>query len=322
MVHMWEEAPRITIFGTEVYQFGMYCMIGAVCAVLAMLILCRHEKLKSGTGSLLSLLSVLFGLLFSRMFYSILFLISNAGFPLSAWPQITTGGWSLFGMVFGVFAASWLTAKIMGIKAAVTADIVSCGLPLLIAAARYGEKLFEGFDVSRPLTEKAFPSGTFLAVRDLYYEDTSYLATWLLAAVLAIVLFLVLVLSLVREGRRDGDMQILFLLLCGAGGILLESLRYDHFLEFSFVRFEQVMAALLLAWGVFSAAARNRAAKPLRASAFVSIPMVVGAVIGIEFALDRSAVSHYLLYAIMAILLAVPVTLSILLLAKREKETA
>ena len=320
-MEMWEEAPRITLFGTEIYQFGLYCMIGAVCAIMAMLILCRHEKLKKGTGALLSLLSVVCGLLFSRLFYSVLFMISNAGFPVSAWIQITTGGWSMFGMVFGVFGASWLTAKIMKERTDTLADIVSCGLPLVIAAARFGEKLFEGFDVSRPLTENAFPSGTFLAVRDQYYEETSYLATWLLASILAIVLFLVLVAALTREGRREGDLRILFLLLCGAGGVLLESLRYDHFLEFSFVRFEQVMAAVLLAWGVLSAAARNKTRKGLRIAAIVSLIVVVGAVIGIEFALDRSAVSHYLLYVLMIVLLAVPVTLGILLLTKREKET-
>ena len=318
---MWEEAPRINLFGTEVYQFGLYCMIGAACAIAAALILCRHEKLKNGTGSLLSLLSTAFGLLFSRLFYCVLFMISNAGFPLSAWPQITTGGWSMFGMISGVFAGAWLTAKIMKERTDALADIAACGLPLVIAAARFGEKLFEGFDVSRPLTGNAFPAGTFLAVRDPYYEDTSYLATWLLAAILAIVLFLILVFFLTRE-RRAGDLRILFLLLCGAGGVLLESLRYDHFLEYSFVRFEQVLAALLLLWGILSAAARNRKQKALRICALVSLPVVVGAVIGIEFALDRSAVSHYLLYAAMILLLAVPVTLGILLLVKREKETA
>ena len=116
--------------------------------------------------------------------------------------------------------------------------------------------------------------------------------------------------------------MILFLLLCGACGILLESLRYDHFLEFSFVRFEQVMAAILLVWGVVSAAKRNTSGKGIRICAYISLPVVIGSLIAIEFALDRSGISHYVLYAVMAALLAIPVILGILLLRKREKETA
>ena len=42
---------------------------------------------------------------------------------------------------------------------------------------------------------------------------------------------------------------------------------------------------------------------------------------GIEFALDRSTISHYLLYLLMFAALAVPVTLGILLLRNRKKGT-
>ena len=53
-MNMWEEAPKTGIFGIQVYTFGLYCAIGAVCAVAAICLLCRAEKLKKGTGSLLS----------------------------------------------------------------------------------------------------------------------------------------------------------------------------------------------------------------------------------------------------------------------------
>lgn len=318
---MWEEAPKTEIFGIQVYSFGLYCAIGALCAVAAICLLCRTEKMKKGTGTMLSCLSLLFGAVCSRLVFCLLGSVDTGILPLAYWFRVSTGGWSLFGMIFGVYAGAWLCAGITGESRYALSDTVSCALPLMIAAERYSEKMFELFDISRTLPDGGFPANTFLAVKDPYYDNVSYLATYLVAAAASLILFLVLVFFLTRN-RREGDLMILFLLLCGAGGILLESLRYDHFLEFSFVRFEQVMAALLLAWGVVSAAKRNKVEKGIRIGAFVSLPVVVGSLIGIEFALDRSGISHYILYAVMAVLLAIPAVLGILLLRRREKETA
>ena len=146
------------------------------------------------------------------------------------------------------------------------------------------------------------------------------MATWLVAAIAAVILFLVLVFFLTRERRQDGDLWILFMLLCGAGGIILESLRYDHYLEYSFVCFQQIMAAILLVWGVILAGIRNRKAKKgILLAAIISLPVVIALCGGIEFALDRMSISHYVLYAIMTAALAVPVTLGIILLRKRER---
>ena len=320
-MNMWEEAPKTEIFGMQVYSFGLYCAIGALCAAAAICLLCRAEKTKKGTGFLLSFLSFLFGAAFARIAFCILGSMDTGVLPFRYWFSVSTGGWSLFAMIFGVFAGTWVCSVITGENRRILLDTVSCSLPLMIAAERYSEKMFELFDISRTLSGDGFPANTFLAVRDPYYDDVSYLATYLVAAIAALILFLILVFFLTR-GRKEGDLWILFMLLCGAGGILLESLRYDHFMEFSFVRFEQVMAAGLLCWGVLSAAAQNRTRKILRISAFISLPAAIGALIGIEFALDRSSLEHYILYAVMLAVLAVPVTLGVLLLRKREKEAA
>jgi len=319
---MWDEAPKTELFGIQIYTFGLFCMIGTAAAVAAVLILCRHAQRKKGTGALLSLMSVLFGLLFSRLFFSVLYSISADGFPFSAWFRISTGGWSLFGMIFGVFTAAWLCSKITGENVRGLLDTVSCALPLIIAAERFGERFFEGFDISRPLQEGGFPENTFLAVKDTFYEDISFLATYLTAAISCIFLFLILVFFLTRDRRKDGDLWILFMLLCGAGGVMLESLRYDHYLELSFVCFQQILAALMLVWGVIEAALRNRGRKRMILGACISLPAAIGVCGWIEYALDRTTISHYLLYAVMAAVLAVPVTLGILLLRKREIQAA
>lgn len=316
---MWEEAPKTEIFGLQVYSFGLYCAAGVLCAVVAVCLLCRTERLKKGTGALLSCLSILCGMICSRLTFCLLGGIESGMLPPAFWINITTGGWSLYGMIFGVFAGAWISSRILGEKSTVLLDIVSCSIPLAMAAERFGEKGFDLFDISRTLPEYGFPRNTFLAVQDPYYSDVAYMATYLAAAIASMVLFLILVFFLTRR-RRDGDLWILFLILCGAGGILLESLRYDHFLEFSFVRFQQVLAAILFVWGSVLAVIRyGRTKTGLKLFFAFFLTAAIGACIAIEFALDRTDLSHYFLYLVMTAVLIVPAISGILLLTKQEK---
>lgn len=314
---MWEEAPITELFGTQIYLFGLYCAIGIVCATAAIFVLCRANQLKKGTASLLSCASIIGGILVSRLIYCIGKSIINDEFPFSAWIHLSSGGWSLFGMITGVFCAAWICEKISKEKNRILLDVSACALPLVIAAERFAERLFSEFNISRELSPGTFPEGTFLAIQD---TDVSYMATYLLAAIASVILFIILVFFLTRDKKEDGDLWILFMILCGAGGILLESLRYDHHLEFSFVRFQQVIAAIFLVIGVVLAGIRNRGVhKGFFRTAVISLPLVIGACGGIEYALDRTTLSHYLLYLLMTVALAVPVTFGILLLRKREK---
>ena len=133
------------------------------------------------------------------------------------------------------------------------------------------------------------------------------------------LLFLVLAVSMLRGRRRDGDTWIQFLILCGAGGILLESLRYDGFLEFSFVRFQQVLAAVMLVWGLVLAARRSgRSGKGFVFAVTAVLVLAVGICIGIEFALDRTSLSHVLLYAVMTAAVAVPAVFGFVLLRRNN----
>ncbi len=321
-MNLWEEAPKTELFGIQFYTFGMFCAIGLLFAATAILLLCRFAKRKKGTGCALVLMSSVFGLIGSRIAFIIFHGISVEAIPFFGWFWIHAGGWSLFGMVFGALFGGWICGKMTGAGRNRLLDILCCALPLWIAAERFGERYFEGFDISRELSENGFPRNTFLAVEDTQY-DTSFLATYLLAAICAVCLFLILVFFFLRPGREDGAVFNLFLILCGAGGVVLESLRYDHYLEYSFVCFQQVMAAVLLVWGVAIAIRRSHGLnKVLSRIAGISLPLAIGACGGIEFALDRTTASHTLLYVLMIAALAVPAAAGILLIKIREKGTS
>ena len=115
--------------------------------------------------------------------------------------------------------------------------------------------------------------------------------------------------------RREGDTFLEFLLLFGAVQVLMESLRKDgHMTVNAFVRLEMILSMLLVGCGVIVLFIRNVKRRPaLSWAALVSVFAAVGLGVLIEFKIDRSQISHYLLYAAFIAVLAVPVALGMLL---------
>jgi prolipoprotein diacylglyceryltransferase len=234
--------------------------------------------------------------------------------PISFWPQLAGGGWSMFGLIGGIFLGGWISGKIMKEKTAKVLDILSVALLPTVIAERIAENRIEDFDISRPLDSQLFAK-SFLAVG----EDEPCLATYYVAAAAALVLFVFLLIRITKR-RADGDTVIAFLLLFGAGAIVLESLRYDRFLSISFVGLQQIAAAVMLAIGVVIAYVRGRNQKPrLAVAALISLPLMVGIVLGLEFALDRTTWNKILLYAIMILTVAVPAGMGLKLLNKETE---
>ena len=317
-MYLWEEAPKTEFLGLQVYSFGLNCAFGSIAAAAVICILCRASGMKKGTGPQLSLLSILCGMIGARMLFCLLS-IPGEGIPFTWWFNLSSGGFSMFGMILGAFSAAWICALIIGENAYKLLDTVSCAIPLAVAAERTGEQLFDGFDVSRTV-KGVFPAGTFLAVENELY-GTSSLATWLVSAILSIILFLILTFLLLRKERKDGEQWIIFLLLCGAGGMILESLRYDYHLEYSFVYYQQIISALFLLWGIIMAQhLYSRRGNRLFFAAAASFAVSIAVCGGAEFALDRMNVNHIAVYIIMTMAVAVPAILGILLVqGKGEK---
>ena len=322
-MNLWKDAVLLNLFGTEVYAFGFYCAIGALAAAVVLNVLCREGGIRKGGAACIFLLCAVCGILCSRIAFCLLNRSLGGSMPFTAWFRITEGGWSMAGLIGGILLGARLSAGFIKESRLKVFDYVCCSIPLLIAAEKIGESKLSDFDISRPLAA-GFPALPFFTVQDPKYTGVHYLATHRIGMILAIGLFLTLAFFLTRPKRRTGDTGLLFLLLCGAGGILLESLRYDHFLEFSFVRLEQVFYACLLAAGTIGAVCRYGKNKKRRMArlAIVFLIAAVAGCIAIEFALDRTGISHLILYAAMILLLSVPVILSIRLLSEKGNNNA
>lgn len=310
-MNLIDEAVIIEIFGIRMYAYGVYVALGALCSMLMIGMMSRFLGLKKGTAALTALLSGVSGLVCSRLAFCLLNQELGSLTPFHIWPQINSGGWSMFGLIGGVFLGGWISARIMKEKAGKVLDVLSLSILPLIAAERIGENRIDYFDISRTL-DSDFLNNSFLSVG----SDERYLATYYVAAAVAVILFFVLLCFSFRR-ERYGSLTVRFLLLFGAASIITESLRYDFFLSISFVGLQQVAAALMLALGVILAVIRsNRPKSVLAAAAVVSLPLMVGAVIGLEFALDRTTWNKILIYLLMIITVGIPAGLGLKLLSQ------
>lgn len=312
---MWEEASVISLFGKDVYLWGLLCALGSLCFLLVLLFTEHNTKLIKGTWCLTGLLSLVLGVVLSRVFYCLLDRSLGTRIPFHAWFRLDGGGFSMFGALAGVVLAAFLSAAFTKQSFAAVADVSLPAFLAFVAFERVGEHWIPDFGISRQL-EAEWMANSFLAVKGDY--GVSYLATYFLEAVAAIILLVILLVSL-KKSTRDGNTALLFLLLFGAVQTLLESLRYDYHISISFVGLQQILSFVLIAIATIILARRNmKTQKRLSILSLILLPVIIGLCVLLEFGLDRTAINKFLLYGVFILLLCVPVTLA-LRLRKEDK---
>jgi len=217
-------------------------------------------------------------------------------------------------IVGGCMLAAWLSAKWLGEKPGQTLDLAGCALPVFMMFERAAERWIPEFDYSRAL-ESEWLGRSFLAIQD---GPDANLATWRLAAAFAAGLFIWLFVCAMTNPGRPGDICIRFLLFFGAGSVILESLRYDMFLSISFVGIQEILALVILCAGVIAAV---RQAEPglqrLKTAALVSLPVAGLIGLGLEFALDRTTINKFMIYAVMIAVMFTPAFLGLRLIRRK-----
>ncbi len=291
---------------TDIHIWGIYCAVGALCALAAIAIYCASRNMKKGSASVLGLFSIICSAVFSRALFCIYTTLTSTRMPLAAWFQTGDGGWTMTGMIGGALLAAYISARTTGEKPLRMLDAVSVALPLLMMAERLGEgRLDEMFNYNHLLFKGKLDQG-FLTVLD---EETGkyIIATYRIDAILCMILFIVLAVGMLSGKRRDGDLWVRFMTLAGAGCVLGESLRTDEFLVYSFVRIEQVLGALLLLGGVIAAGKQaGKSGRKLYATALINMALTVAECIGIEFVVDRTQMDRGIMAGIMTAALSIP----------------
>ena len=312
MLVLREDAVVTSIAGIQVYQFGLCAAIGALLAVLMLVILNKVKKQVPGAAALQSVLCLACGFILSRVLFGLLDASLGQVMPVWAMLRLNVGGYSLYGALAGACVGMWLAAKILRQRPAVFLDLLAPAFLAFVICERAGESCIDGFGWSRGIKSE-FLHQPWLAVVDDY--GSWYLMTWRLEIAIAAILLVILLIDVLKP-HKAGHTFLKFMMLFGATQIIMESMRYDqHMTVRSFVRMEQIFSMVLLGVAVIILAVRqwNRH-RGLALAGLISIPVVTAAAVAIEFAIDRTDISRLLLYAVFIILVAVPAALGFRLL--------
>ena len=313
---MYTQAATFVILGQSVYIYGLF--LSVACLLAGSLLLLKTRKTTSrqkNAAALTCLLSPMLGLFFARLVY----VAAEVNFaPFLSFQNavnLRLGGLSMYGALIGAVLGAFISARLGGLKKAEWLDMITPSLFLFIAVARLGEQ-YTTLGISRPLVTGVLDH-TFLAVRD---EFDAYLRTYLLENAAAIILCAACFVYNKKQ-RRAGDVFLFGALLFGASQTLFESLRFDAHIRFSFVGLHQVLSAALFSGVLIFLAIRLIKQKTHQRLAIISLSLilpVLGAIIGIEFMIDRSQVNKWLSYAIYMTVLIIPCYLGLTML-KRER---
>ena len=305
---MWEDAVTTDFLGVEVYTFGLYAAMGMALALIALGLLMKRARWPKGSAALTGVLAVGCGFIVSRLFFCFMDQGLGGPVPLRGVLLVTGGGYSMMGALLGACIGAIGAAKILKRPPAALLDLLSPALMLFAACERLGERCIDDFGISRPLVSDLL-KGSFLAIEGDY---DWVLATCLLEAFAALILALVLLRDVNKKDRRDGNTLILFLLLFGASQVILESLRFDQHMHLSFVGLQQIIALLMLCAGVAVVAFRRmRDKRGMAIWALALLPIAAAVGVGLEFAIDRTTVNRFLLYAVFILVMAAPAALGV-----------
>ena len=298
-----EDAPQTVFLGARVYTWGLYCFFGAVLCLVTVYFQTRG---KTNAAPLFGVIALPLGLVLARLFYCLFDARMRVfedladgslewGEYLGMLADIRSGGFGMFGALLGGVLAALIVSRALGEDRMRLLDAAVCGLMLFVAAERLGEGSLEDFGVSRPLSERTGWWGLFIT----HGEFDDCISTYMLESLTALGLFILLEWR--RSSWKRGDAFLMGTLLFGLTQVLMESLRFDQHMRFSFVSVQQVLAMCCAAFALFvygRRLKRLRIPSRLPLVTAVMVPAAVGLIVGLEFMIDRSGVSRVLLYMI------------------------
>lgn len=210
------------------YAFGFipwYSLLIVLGICLAILLALRQEKrlaLPKDTVVDLALWVIPFGVVGARLYYVAFSWSTFAGDPISVL-YVWQGGLAIYGAVLGGLAAVMLFARRRKISLALLTDMIVPGLALAQAIGRWGNYFnMEAYGLA--VTDPAwqfFPFAVFIPGSGQWH-----MATFFYESVWDFAVFVVLSL-LQRRRRAPGDLTLWYIILYGAGRLMIEGLRTD-----------------------------------------------------------------------------------------------
>ena len=272
-----------SIGSLEIYLHHAVLWLGIAACLLLCIPALKKQGFSAKTCRVFLPAALLFSFLFAHLCYGLLrFEYALYDRSLLWLVMFWDGGYMLYGGMLGVALAAVLSAKATGASSLKLMDAVAPAGALMIAFIRLAEGLSGSF-FGDYLEDGSFFSFFPFAVYDVYYEG------WMEAVFMGgvIVALLVAVFLLLHKSAFDGDQTLLLVSLYAAAQIVLESMRFDDFLRWGFIRCSQVFSAAIILFTLLCYCRRSKGAwQKRRIVVWITFVICAALVLVLEFAVD------------------------------------
>lgn len=314
------EIKTVSLPGGGVTLYALLLALGVLSAAL-FAVFSKRAQIKWPQMALYCLVSIFLSLFLGRLVYCLVqfdwifydFIGEYLG--LSPFFDLSTGSVNVIGVLVGCMLSGLLTASAVRGKA----------YSILDAAAVPGLCLFAFARLLEPLSGQGFGDAVeseSLQFFPVMLENGAY-AVCFLEALLAIAIALFLTARR-KHYRRKGTLFLTALTLLSVSQIIPESLRRDDYLTiFTFARVNQIGYALFLGLALLLPlleAAKHGTGVLAAIGEFGLLLLGVCILIAGEFALDKTFISHLLIYAVMLVTLILMAALILRRIGKEDRK--
>lgn len=245
-----------TIFGRDIYWYGVLIAIGILLAVLLALREAKRKRMHEDTVLDICLVLIPCGIVGARLYYVLLDLPQYLADPIRIF-FIWEGGLAIYGGIIGGLIGLFVYARIKKIRFTRLIDVIAPGLVLAQAIGRWGN-FFNQEAYGLPVTNPDllwFPFAVRIDApwnNGIHYfngqicDSPYHLATFFYESLWCALIFLFLWFFLRKRTKHDGDVFLWYAMLYSVERFFVEGLRGDSlWLIQDAVRASQLLSAIV-----------------------------------------------------------------------------
>lgn len=253
-----------------------------VCGMCAALLLCTLEEKRLGlpkeTTIDLALFVIPLGVIGARLYYVFFAWDMFRGDPISIL-KVWNGGLAIYGGVIGGLLGACIFAWRRKVSLLPLCDMIAPGLVLAQAIGRWGN-FFNMEAYGLPVTDPALQFFPFAVLIPENGSMVWHMATFFYESMWNLCAFVVL-WRLRKHKQREGDLLLWYMLLYGAGRLMIEGLRTDSLMTTGgSARVSQLLSVALCLCAVLMFMVRRLLAATRTARVSACAAAVIGAVAG------------------------------------------
>lgn len=231
----------------DVHWYGIIMALAIIAGIFTVILIKNkyYKEITSDSIIDISFILIIFGIISARLYYVILdykFFIKHPYDIIAVW----NGGISIQGAIIGGIIAFYIYSKIKKLDFLRYADLLSFGVIVGQIIGRWGNFFnSEAFGLPTNLPWKMYIP---FVMRPLEYRNFEFFhPAFIYESLLNIVVLLVMLYILnYKKDRKSGFIFLIYLILYSFVRILVESIRLDSVLSFSFIHAAHIASAIFI----------------------------------------------------------------------------